>query len=156
MLLGQWERPYYYSKSLRDLMLHALHAAGYYPTGYEAYYGYDPNAYAAYDPNAYAAYAQAAPAAPAVQPLAQSASAPATPPVEATPPASRIFSVLSLILTISHAFSASLSKAQGVRMYAGRGVLRYIPGKGLSSSQLSVYVSRICKCSGYADLGMIC
>ncbi len=95
-------------------MLRALHAAGYYPTGYEAYYGYDPNAYAAYDPNAYAAYAQTAPAVPAVQPPAQSASAPATPPVEATPPASRTLLVLSLIVTVSHAYLFSvLTKCTG-------------------------------------------
>lgn len=114
-------------------MLDALRAAGYYPTGYEAYYGYDPNAYAAYDPNAYAAYAQTAPAAPAVQPPAQSASAPATPPVEATTPASRNLSIQSLNLRVSHAYllEVFLPDAQGMGAYAGRGVLKHISGKGL-------------------------
>ena len=76
--------------SPQSLTLQAHAHAGYYPTGYEAYYGYDPNAYAAYDPNAYAAYAQQpvqAPAAPALQPPTVATSTPATPPVEATPPA---------------------------------------------------------------------
>ena len=116
-------------------MLDALLAAGYYPTGYEAYYGYDPNAYAAYDPNAYAAYAQTAPAAPAVQPPAQSASAPATPPVEAATPASRSLSVQSLNLKVSDAYlpEVLLPDAQGMRVYAGRGVLKHFSGKGSNS-----------------------